>query len=37
MKIMKEEFEDVIIMINTNLPDGITQLYGKTQKININM
>jgi hypothetical protein len=37
MQIMKEGFEDVIIMVNTNLPDGISQLYGKTQKLNIIM
>lgn len=37
IQIKKAGFEDAIIMINTNIPDGLTLLSRKSQKINISM
>jgi len=37
VQIKKPGFEDAIIVINTTIPDGLTQLSHKSQKLNINM
>ena len=37
IQIKKAGFEDVIIMINTTVPEGLTQLSKKSQRLNINL